>query len=196
MFLQGFLWGWLTWFDGDSVSSPVNGSYDTSIRVPLVCVLRAPFLVPFKRKKMSANKQIKNNDTISMLRSLLLASVPFKSIYLLGNPGCLLFIFTWAKWNRLVHGLGKEQNSGLVTFFPKSSLLFVQVSSIHRKKGAKAWNLLVSKTALKNWNTNLRLEHSDRKNRTTISDLSFLLESFQWNDPKSHIQVEKFITIW
>ena len=108
MFLQGFLWGWLTWFDGDSVSSPVNGSYDTSIRVPLVCVLRAPFLVPFKRKKMSANKQIKNNDTISMLRSLLLASVPFKSIYLLGNPGCLLFIFTRANW--LVHGLGKEQN--------------------------------------------------------------------------------------
>ena len=31
--------------------------------------------------------------------------------------------------------------------------------------------------ALKKWNTNFRLEHPDRKNRTTFSDVSLLSET-------------------
>ena len=34
--------------------------------------------------------------------------LPFQKHPHVGNPGCLLFIFTRANW--LVHGLGKEQN--------------------------------------------------------------------------------------
>ena len=39
--------------------------------------------------------------------------------------------------------------------------------------------------ALKKSNTNFRLGHSDRKNRTTFSDVSLLPEIFHRNDPKS-----------
>ena len=40
--------------------------------------------------------------------------------------------------------------------------------------------------ALKEWNLNFRLEHSDRENRTGFSDVPLLPEIFRWNaDPKS-----------
>ena len=35
---------------------------------------------------------------------------------------------------------------------------------------------LLSKIALKKWNTNFRLEHSERKNRTTYSEILRLPE--------------------
>ena len=60
----------------------MNVSSDILLRAPLVCVPVATFLASFKRKKMSANKQIKNNDTISTPWSLLLAYFPFKSIHM------------------------------------------------------------------------------------------------------------------
>ena len=41
--------------------------------------------------------------------------------------------------------------------------------------------------ALKKSNTNLRLEHSVRKNRTAFLDVPSLLEIFHWNDPKSRV---------
>ena len=82
MFLQDFLSEWLTRFDGFSGCSPMNVSSDILLRAPLVCVPVATFLASFKRKKMSANKQIKNNDTISTPWSLLLAYFPFKSIHM------------------------------------------------------------------------------------------------------------------
>ena len=44
---------------------------------------------------------------------------------------------------------------------------------------------LVSKMALKEWNTNFRLEYSIRKNRTTFSDVLLLPEIFRWEDTES-----------
>ena len=45
----------------------------------------------------------------------------------------------------------------------------------------------VLKLTLKKWNTNFRLEYSARKNKTTFSDVSLLLQIFRWNDPKSRV---------
>ena len=73
------------------------------------------------------------------------------------------------------------QNSGLENFVPESRLPFLQISSIYPKTTA------VSKTALKKWNTNFRLEHSAGKNRTTFSNVPLLSEIFLWNDPKSRV---------
>ena len=65
------------------------------------------------------------------------------------------------------------QNSGLENSVPESRLPFVKISSIYRKTTA------VSKMALKKWNTNFRLEHSVRKNRTTFSNVPLLSEIFR-----------------
>ena len=47
---------------------------------------------------------------------------------------------------------------------------------------------LVSKVALKKWNTNFRLEYSIRKNRTTFSDVPLFPRIFRWEaDPKSRV---------
>ena len=73
------------------------------------------------------------------------------------------------------------QNSGLENFVPESRLPFVQISSIYRK------TTVISNMALKKWNTNFRLEHSVRKNRTTFSNVPLLSEIFLWNDPKSRV---------
>ena len=51
------------------------------------------------------------------------------------------------------------KNSGLVNFVQESRLPFVQI-----RNGLK----LVSKMALKKWNTYFRLQHSSRKNKTTF----------------------------
>ena len=61
------------------------------------------------------------------------------------NRGCLLGRFTVLA--------NSEQNSRLANFLPESCLPLVQISSIFRKNGRE--NLkLVSKMALKKWNTN------------------------------------------
>jgi len=43
---------------------------------------------------------------------------------------------------------------------------------------------LILKMAFKKRNTNFRLEHSVRKNRSTFPDVPLLLERFRWKDPK------------
>ena len=68
-----------------------------------------------------------------------------------------------------------NKNSGLVNFVQESRLPFVQI-----RNGLK----LVSKMALKKWNTYFRLQHSVRKNKTTFSDVQLLPEIFLWNDSK------------
>ena len=68
-----------------------------------------------------------------------------------------------------------SQNSGLVNFVPKSCLPFVQISFIFRKHDREGVKMASSMT-LKKWNTNFRLEHSVRKNRTTFSDVPLLSE--------------------
>ena len=37
------------------------------------------------------------------------------------------------------------------------------------------------------WNTNFRLEHCDRENRTTFPDVPLLSEILSWKDPKSRV---------
>ena len=80
-----------------------------------------------------------------------------------------------------------KQNSRLVNFVPEQRLPFAKSVSFTENgwEGVK----LVSKIALKKWNTNFRLEHSVRKkkNRTTLSDVPLLPEIFHWNDPKSRV---------
>ena len=46
---------------------------------------------------------------------------------------------------------------------------------------------LVPKMALKKWNTNFRLEHSVRKNRTTFLDFPLFLGIFQWDEPTKRV---------
>ena len=68
-----------------------------------------------------------------------------------------------------------------LNFAQESLLPFVQISTnrFHLpKNGAKN----IPETGI---NTNFRLEHSVRENRTTFSDVLLLPEIFRWNDPKS-----------
>ena len=53
------------------------------------------------------------------------------------------------------------------------------------KKGCEGLKL-VSKMALKEWNTNFRLEYSIRKNRTTLSDVLLLPKNFPGNPVGKH----------
>ena len=77
-----------------------------------------------------------------------------------------------------------KRNSGLVNFIPESRLSFVQIISTTKKRSKKRPRSLklLSKTALKKWNTNFRLEHSVRKKYVPL-----LPEIFRWNDPKSSV---------
>ena len=68
-----------------------------------------------------------------------------------------------------------SQSSGLVNFVPESPLPFVQISSIYRKGPRRPETGI--KDALKEWNSNFRLEYSFRKNRTTFSDVLLLPET-------------------
>ena len=77
-----------------------------------------------------------------------------------------------------------SQTSGLANFVPESPLPFVKISVINRKTTSEGLKL-VSKIALKKWNTNFRLEYSIRKNRTTFSDVPLPPEIFRWEDLKS-----------
>ena len=43
---------------------------------------------------------------------------------------------------------------------------------------------LISKMALKKWNTNFQVEYSIPKNRTTFSDVPLLPVIFRWNNQK------------
>ena len=73
-----------------------------------------------------------------------------------------------------------KQNSRLASFVPESRLPFAVTFTEYGREGLK----LVSKMAFTKWNTNFRLEHSDRENRTTFSDVPLLPEIFHRNDPK------------
>ena len=83
-------------------------------------------------------------------------------------------------------GQNVTQNLGLVNFVPESCLLFVQISFIFRKMTAKAWRWC-QRWLWKKWNTNFRLEHFVRKNRTTFSDVPLLSEICHWNDPTQKV---------
>ena len=54
-----------------------------------------------------------------------------------------------------------------------------------KKTAAKGWNRY-QRWALRKWNTDFRLEHSNRENRTTFLEVPLLLDVSHRNDPKSH----------
>ena len=58
---------------------------------------------------------------------------------------------------------------------------------LHLPKYGREGLKLVSKMAFKKWNTNFCLEHSDRENRTTFSDVPLLPKIFYRNDPKRSV---------
>ena len=121
---------------------------------------------------MSANK---NQQYQSLRLYCLLTSLSKASTC--GNLWlCTIYIYM----GKLVHGLRKWSAKFRTSEFRPgiTFTIFVQINSVHRKKGTKTWNVLVSKMALKKWNTNLRLEHSVRKNRTAFLDVPLLLEIF------------------
>ena len=89
-----------------------------------------------------------------------------------GTSAIVVYHLHWQTCRSMVLANG-TQNSGLENFVPESCLPFEQISSIYRKTTA------VSKMALKKWNTNFRLEHSVRKNRTTFSNVPLVTEIFR-----------------
>ena len=81
--------------------------------------------------------------------------------------GCLPFTCA----NHLVHGVGKwfaKLRTG--KFCPRIAFT-VCTNQFHLPKNGREGLKLVSKMALKEWNTNFRLEYSIEKNRTTFSDV-------------------------
>ena len=89
--------------------------------------------------------------------------------------------FTWA--NRSVHSLGKWKAKFRTGKFHSGIAFAICTNQFHVPENDCEGLKLVSKMALKKWNTNFRLEHSDRKNRTTFSEVPLLPEIFHWNDP-------------
>ena len=61
-----------------------------------------------------------------------------------------------------------------------------QTGQFHLPENGREGLNLVSKMALKKWNTNFRLQYSSRKNRT-FSDVPLLPEIFSWVDQKSRV---------
>ena len=90
------------------------------------------------------------------------------------HNGCLPF--AWQ--NRSVHGLSKW-------FVQELRLPLFCTNQFQLPKNGREGLKLVSKMALKKWNTNFRL--FVRKNRSSFSDVPFLPEIFRWDNPKSRV---------
>ena len=94
--------------------------------------------------------------------------------------------------------IGRSRASRLITkvSIPGVRYLHIAVPTITRSyatrnarvKNGRVCLSLVSKMALKKWNTHFRFEYSFRKNRATFSDVPLLQEIFRCNDPKSRVQ--------
>ena len=108
---------------------------------------------------------------LSTKKDMLVAGQAYK-----GHKGCLPF--TWV--NRSVHGLGKWFAKFSTGIFRPGIAFTICTNQFHLAENGRERRKLVSKMALKKWNKNFRLEHSVRKNRTTISDVPLLPEIFRW----------------
>ena len=97
------------------------------------------------------------------------------------QESCDCPIFTWS--NRLVHGLGKWHAKIWTGEFCPGIAFTICTNQFHLPKNDREGLKLVSKMALKKWDTNFRLEYSVRKTTTTFSDVPSLPEIFRWNDP-------------
>ena len=99
------------------------------------------------------------------------------------DEGCLSF----TRANRSVHGLGKWFAKFRTGKFRPGIAFPICRNHFHLPENGRGGLKLVSKMALKKWNTNFPLEYSIRKNRTTFSDVPLLLEIFRWEDPNSRL---------
>ena len=79
-----------------------------------------------------------------------------------------------------------SQSSGQLNFVPEIAFN-IWTRQSHLSENGREGLKLVSKIALKKWNTNFLLEHSIRKNRTIFSDVPLLPEIFRWEDPKRRV---------
>ena len=93
--------------------------------------------------------------------------------------GCLPFTCT----NHLVHGVGKWFTKLRTGKFRPRIACTICTNQFHldSREDLK----LVSKMALKEWNTNFRLEYSIQKNKSTFQMFPLLLDIFHWENPKS-----------
>ena len=97
--------------------------------------------------------------------------------------GCLSFTRT----NRLVHGLDKWLERLRTSKLLRGvAFIIILHKSVPFKNGREGLRLEL-KMVVKKWNSNFRLEHSVRKNRTVFSDVPLLPESSRWNNPKSRV---------
>ena len=95
--------------------------------------------------------------------------------------GCLPFTCT----NHLVHDVGKWFAKLRTDKFHPTIAFTICTNQFHLLKNGREGLKLVSKMALKEWNTNFRLEYSIQKNKTTFQMFPLLLEIFHWENPKS-----------
>ena len=97
--------------------------------------------------------------------------------------GCLPFTCT----NHLVHGVGKWFTKLRTGKFRPRIACTICTNQFHLdgREDLK----LVSKMALKEWNTNFRLEYSIQKNRTTFSDVPVAPWNFPLGKPKESCSI-------
>ena len=96
-------------------------------------------------------------------------------------------LFTIYMGNRSVYGLGKWYAKFRTGKFSAGIAFTICTDQFHLTENGREGLKLVSKMALRKWNTNFRLEYFVRKNRTTFSDVPLLQEIFRWEDPKSRV---------
>ena len=96
-------------------------------------------------------------------------------------------MFTIYMGNRSVYGLGKWYAKFRTGKFSSGIAFTICTDQFHLTENGREGLKLVSKMALRKWNTNFRLEYFVRKNRTTFSDVPLLPEIFRWEDPKSRV---------
>ena len=102
------------------------------------------------------------------------------------NPKRVLRLFTI--YGSVVHGVGKWFAKLRNGKFSPGIEFTICTNQFHLPENGREGPKLISKMALKKWNSNFRLEYSIRKNRTTFSDVPLLLEIFCWEDPKKSCQ--------
>ena len=97
------------------------------------------------------------------------------------------WLFTIYMANRSVYGLGKWYAKFRTGKFSSGIAFTICTDQFHLTENGREGLKLVSKMALRKWNTNFRLEYFVRKNRTTFADVPLLPKIFHWEDPKSRV---------
>ena len=104
----------------------------------------------------------------------------------LGNNGCRLSLFISKPVGARFEQMGsKIQDCGKFSFRNRVYHLQKSVPLSEKRPPFMEGLKLLSKIALKKWNKNFHLEHSERKNRTTYSEILLLPEISNWMKRKT-----------